>query len=81
MENVSTLNLYCNGSIDYFFAIILLESHNWPAMVEGIQNYISSLNWGHRVALKDAKVTYLNEFAEFINDHTISVSGRLDSVA
>lgn len=42
-------------------------------MVEAIQNYIASLNWGYRVALKDAKVTYLNEFAEFVNDRTINV--------
>jgi len=44
--------------------------------VEGIQNYIRSLNWGYRVALKNANVTYLNEFAEFVNNHSIKVRYR-----
>ncbi|XP_021961025.1 thioredoxin reductase 1, cytoplasmic isoform X1 [Folsomia candida] len=52
------------------------KAHDWPAMVEAIQNYIASLNWGYRVALKDAKVTYLNEFAEFVNDRTINTTNK-----
>ena len=30
-------------------------------MVDGIQSYIGSLNWGYRVALRDKGVKYLNE--------------------
>lgn len=36
--------------------------------------YIKSLNWGYRVSLKDSSVTYLNEYASFVDSHTIEVS-------
>jgi len=51
-------------------------THDWPVMVEAIQDYIKSLNWGYRVALKDGNVTYLNEFAEFVDPHTINATDK-----
>lgn len=42
-------------------------------MVEAIQNYIGSLNWGYRVSLREKSVTYLNSYAEFIEPHKIKV--------
>jgi thioredoxin reductase (NADPH) len=50
--------------------------HSWETLVEGVQNHIGSLNWGYRVALKQANVTYLNEFAEFVDDHTILTTNK-----
>lgn len=44
---------------------------DWPKMVEAIQNHIGSLNWGYKVALRDKKVKYLNEYARFVDAHTI----------
>jgi len=46
--------------------------------VGAIQNYIRSLNWGHRTALQESRVTYLNEFAEFVNPHTIVTRNKKD---
>lgn len=45
--------------------------HNWRKMVEEVQNHIGSLNWGYRVALREKAVTYLNEYAEFVDEHTL----------
>jgi thioredoxin reductase (NADPH) len=42
-------------------------------MVQAIQGYIKSLNWGYRVALREAGVTYLNEFGEFVDKNTLKV--------
>uniref|UniRef100_A0A8C9MHH1 Thioredoxin reductase 1, cytoplasmic n=1 Tax=Serinus canaria TaxID=9135 RepID=A0A8C9MHH1_SERCA len=47
--------------------------HNWMTMTESVQNYIGSLNWGYRVALRDKKVTYENAYGEFVGPHTIKV--------
>lgn len=44
-------------------------------MVEAIQNYIGSLNWGYRVSLREKTVTYLNAYAEFIEPHKVKVYG------
>jgi len=45
--------------------------HDWPAMVEEVQNHIGGLNWGYRVALREKSVTYLNEYAQFTDAHTL----------
>ncbi|XP_043934345.1 thioredoxin reductase 3 [Protopterus annectens] len=50
--------------------------HNWEAMTEAIQNYIGSLNWGYRVALRDKAVTYLNSFGEFVEPHKIKATDK-----
>lgn len=39
-----------------------------------VNNYIGSLNWGYRVALRDKKVNYVNAYAEFIEPHKIKVN-------
>lgn len=39
--------------------------HNWEKMVEEIQNYVKSLNFGYRKALREKSVTYLNAYAQF----------------
>ncbi|XP_071584690.1 thioredoxin reductase 1, cytoplasmic isoform X1 [Heliangelus exortis] len=50
--------------------------HNWMTMTEAVQNYIGSLNWGYRVALRDKKVTYENAYGEFIGPHTIKTTNK-----
>ena len=42
-------------------------------MKDAIQNHIGSLNWGYRVALREKTVSYVNAYAEFVNEHTIKV--------
>ena len=46
-------------------------NRSWTKMVEEVQNHIGGLNWGYRVALREKEVTYLNEYAEFIDDHKL----------
>ena len=46
-------------------------NHDWPAMVTEIQNHIGGLNWGYRVALREASVDYLNEYATFVDANTL----------
>lgn len=45
--------------------------HDWGRMVQNVQDYIHSLNFGYRVQMRDEKVTYLNKLAKFIDPHTI----------
>jgi len=51
-------------------------THNWSKMVEEIQNHIGGLNWGYRVALREKQVTYLNEYAEFVDKNTIKTTNK-----
>ncbi|KFZ49368.1 Thioredoxin reductase 3, partial [Podiceps cristatus] len=54
--------------------------HNWGVMVEAIQNYIGSLNWGYRVSLREKSVTYLNSYGEFVEPHKIKATNRKGQV-
>ncbi|XP_075072762.1 thioredoxin reductase 2, mitochondrial isoform X2 [Mixophyes fleayi] len=46
-------------------------AHDWSQMSQAVQNYVKSLNWGHRVQLQDKKVKYFNLKASLVDDHTV----------
>ncbi|XP_061459351.1 thioredoxin reductase 2, mitochondrial isoform X2 [Rhineura floridana] len=46
-------------------------NHDWSTMAKAVQNYVKSLNWGHRVQLQDKKVKYFNLKGRFVDAHTI----------
>ncbi|XP_068109178.1 thioredoxin reductase 3 [Hyperolius riggenbachi] len=50
--------------------------HNWETMRQNIQDYIGSLNWGYRVALRDKSVRYENAYAEFVEPHKIKATNK-----
>uniref|UniRef100_A0A4W5PAB8 thioredoxin-disulfide reductase (NADPH) n=1 Tax=Hucho hucho TaxID=62062 RepID=A0A4W5PAB8_9TELE len=50
--------------------------HNWEMMKTAVNNYIGSLNWGYRVALRDKNVNYVNSYAEFIEPHKIKATNK-----
>ncbi|TMS18825.1 Thioredoxin reductase 3 [Larimichthys crocea] len=50
--------------------------HNWETMKTAVNNYIGSLNWGYRVALRDKNVNYVNAYAEFIDPHKIKATNK-----
>eukprot|EP00238_Polyblepharides_amylifera_P001622 CAMPEP_0196570890 /NCGR_PEP_ID=MMETSP1081-20130531/1049_1 /TAXON_ID=36882 /ORGANISM="Pyramimonas amylifera, Strain CCMP720" /LENGTH=493 /DNA_ID=CAMNT_0041887573 /DNA_START=179 /DNA_END=1660 /DNA_ORIENTATION=+ len=47
------------------------EGHDWEKMVQSVQDYIGSLNWGYRTALREKNVTYINAKGKFVDPHTI----------
>uniref|UniRef100_A0A8C3AEH7 thioredoxin-disulfide reductase (NADPH) n=1 Tax=Cyclopterus lumpus TaxID=8103 RepID=A0A8C3AEH7_CYCLU len=50
--------------------------HNWDTMKTAVNNYIGSLNWGYRVALRDKSVEYINAYAEFIEPHKVKATNK-----
>ena len=42
------------------------KAHDWTSMREKIQNYVKSLNFKYRVALREAGISYLNKLGEFV---------------
>ena len=50
--------------------------HSWEKMKEEVQNHIGSLNWGYRVQLREKGVTYMNEYAEFVDEHTVKTVNK-----
>eukprot|EP00485_Elphidium_margaritaceum_P020260 CAMPEP_0202727154 /NCGR_PEP_ID=MMETSP1385-20130828/184979_1 /ASSEMBLY_ACC=CAM_ASM_000861 /TAXON_ID=933848 /ORGANISM="Elphidium margaritaceum" /LENGTH=500 /DNA_ID=CAMNT_0049393393 /DNA_START=47 /DNA_END=1549 /DNA_ORIENTATION=+ len=52
------------------------ESHkqmkfSWEKLIETVNNYIRSLNWGYKLQLKEQGITFFKALAKFIDPHTI----------
>mmetsp|Transcript_3529 Transcript_3529/g.10279 ORF Transcript_3529/g.10279 Transcript_3529/m.10279 type:complete len:485 (-) Transcript_3529:180-1634(-) len=49
------------------------SSHSWKDMVQKINNYIKSLNWGSKTDLRSKNIKYYNAFATFEDAHTVKL--------
>eukprot|EP00484_Ammonia_sp_Unknown_P022963 CAMPEP_0197034662 /NCGR_PEP_ID=MMETSP1384-20130603/12699_1 /TAXON_ID=29189 /ORGANISM="Ammonia sp." /LENGTH=509 /DNA_ID=CAMNT_0042464613 /DNA_START=116 /DNA_END=1645 /DNA_ORIENTATION=- len=52
------------------------ESHkeakfSWEKMIETVNNYVRSLNWGYSVQLREAGIKYYKAYAKFVDPHTV----------
>jgi len=68
--------------INFFFGIATFlmsfkkKKKKRNTMVEKIQDYISSLNWGYRTDLRDKRVEYINSYGAFVDPHTVEATNR-----
>jgi len=53
--------------------INLDDKPQWEPMVQNIQQHIKSLNWGFKADLIKAKAKYFNEYASFVDAHTLEL--------
>ncbi|GAB1609562.1 thioredoxin reductase 2, mitochondrial-like [Argonauta hians] len=44
---------------------------SWEEMSSGVHGYVRSLNWNHRIQLKDKNVEYFNAKGSFLDNHTL----------
>ena len=51
----------------------VVKQHSWMTLRNAVKEYISSLNWGYRVQLRENNIEYLNAQGEFIDSHTLRV--------
>ncbi|XP_069134970.1 thioredoxin reductase 2, mitochondrial-like isoform X2 [Argopecten irradians] len=71
MHQAALLGHLIEDSRSYGWDVPESVNNDWQKMCGAIQNYIKSLNWGHRVQLKDKNVEYLNALGSFADPHTI----------
>lgn len=50
--------------------------HDWNTLVTNVGDYIKSLNWSYLSELRTAKVDYFNEFAVFVDRHTVEATDK-----
>ncbi|KFM60384.1 Thioredoxin reductase 2, mitochondrial, partial [Stegodyphus mimosarum] len=51
-------------------------THNWNTLRPAVTGYIKSLNWNHRVQLKQKNVDYFNAKGTFIDPHEVEISHK-----
>lgn len=54
--------------------------HNWAALQENVHNYIRSLNFKYKVALRDKKVKYINALGKIKDAHTLTLTDKKGKV-
>ena len=50
--------------------------HDWSKMIYHINNHIHEINFGYKKELKSKNVKYYNEFASFVDEHTILLTDK-----
>ncbi|KAF1445816.1 TRXR2 reductase, partial [Pygoscelis papua] len=71
MHQAALLGSAIKDAQHYGWNITQPVHHTWSVMAQAVQNYVKSLNWGHRVQLQDKKVKYFNMKGSFSDPHTI----------
>ncbi|KAK6046742.1 pyridine nucleotide-disulfide oxidoreductase [Cooperia oncophora] len=55
-------------------------NHSWENLKNGVQDHISSLNWGYRVQLREKQVTYINSYGRFTGPFEVSATNKKGQV-
>ncbi|NXM66777.1 TRXR2 reductase, partial [Serilophus lunatus] len=71
MHQAALLGSALKDAQHYGWNITQPVHHTWSVMAQAVQNYVKSLNWGHRVQLQDKKVKYFNMKGSFSDPHTV----------
>ncbi|NXC37478.1 TRXR2 reductase, partial [Campylorhamphus procurvoides] len=71
MHQAALLGSALKDAQHYGWNIAQPVHHTWSVMAQAVQNYVKSLNWGHRVQLQDKKVKYFNMKGSFSDPHTV----------
>ncbi|XP_076854024.1 thioredoxin reductase 2, tandem duplicate 2 [Brachyhypopomus gauderio] len=72
MHHAAVLGLAMEDSGRFGWRLPGPVSHDWATLAQAVQNYVKSLNWGHRVQLQDRRVKYLNVKGRLGDAHTIA---------
>eukprot|EP01012_Entosiphon_sulcatum_P005133 TRINITY_DN12197_c0_g1_i9.p1 TRINITY_DN12197_c0_g1~~TRINITY_DN12197_c0_g1_i9.p1 ORF type:complete len:559 (-),score=102.40 TRINITY_DN12197_c0_g1_i9:2317-3966(-) len=52
------------------------KRHDWSTLVQNVESYIKSLNFGYRSELSGKGVRYINALAKFVGPHTIEATKK-----
>ncbi|ELU14184.1 hypothetical protein CAPTEDRAFT_71152, partial [Capitella teleta] len=62
------------GAAHYGWKVPPDVPHSWSVLAEAVQNHVRSLNWGHRVQLKDKNVEYFNAKGFLVDPNTVKAT-------
>ncbi|KAK7088567.1 thioredoxin reductase 2, mitochondrial-like [Littorina saxatilis] len=71
MHQAAILGHSLNDARAYGWDVPQNVPFSWEWLSDAVQNYVKSLNFGHRVQLKDKNVTYMNALGSLLDQNTI----------
>ena len=79
MHTAALIGQTLKDAVNYGWNVPENVTHDWNRMRDEIQNYVKSINFGYRVALREKKVDYINAYGSFVDPHKMKVSLDLDN--
>lgn len=76
MHQAALLGESRRDAVEFGWAELSNDSHDWEKMVAAIQDYIRGLNWGYKVQLRTEDVKYYNKYASFVDQHTLTLRDK-----
>ncbi|XP_061197566.1 thioredoxin reductase 2, mitochondrial-like [Saccostrea echinata] len=74
MHHASLLGEAIKDSKAYGWSVPDQVQNDWATLSTAVQNHVKSLNWGHRVQLRDKGVEYINGLGRFVDTQTVQVT-------
>ncbi|KAK3083951.1 hypothetical protein FSP39_005938 [Pinctada imbricata] len=74
MHQAALLGQAVRDARSYGWSVPQDISMDWQVMSEAVQNYVKSMNFGHRVQLQDKKVEYINAFGSMVDPNTVKAT-------
>jgi thioredoxin reductase (NADPH) len=71
MHNAALLGEHARDAKGFGWSGLDTPVHDWELMRENVQDYIKGLNFGYRVQLREAGVTYLNKLGRFVGPNQL----------
>lgn len=71
MHNAALLGEHLEASAAFGWKGAARRDHDWKTLRQNVQDHIKSLNFGYRVQLREAGVTYLNKLGKFVGPNEI----------
>ncbi|KAL1130233.1 hypothetical protein AAG570_013171, partial [Ranatra chinensis] len=79
MHRAALIGETLNEAANFGWNLENSANHDWSSMVGSVQNYIKSLNWGYKKALRKQGITYFNSYASFDSNHKVMLrDGKTD---
>jgi thioredoxin reductase (NADPH) len=76
MHTAALLGESLHDAEAYGWDVNVKATHDWAKLTTGVQDHISSLNFGYRVQLREKAVEYKNALGSFIDPHTVELTDK-----
>jgi len=80
MHNAALLGELSKDAVGYGWEGGNNATHNWATLRENVQNHIKGLNFGYRVQLREAGITYLNKLGKLTSPNTVECTDAKGNV-
>lgn len=80
MHTAALMNEFAHDARGYGWEGGTMPQHNWSSLKDHVQDHIKGLNFGYRVQLREAGITYLNKLGKFTGPNELECTDNKGKV-